>query len=85
MNQHQPGPADLLGPKDVLDAQESGRAAAWAGNGPDTCPWKSPVNDRERAQQAMWVRGYSQGRTELRDAAGASPQPRQSPTETEPR
>lgn len=75
----QPHPADILGPKEVLDAQEQGRAAALDGNGPDTCPWKTPPGDRERALRAMWIRGYAQGRTELRHAAEAAQPPRQSP------
>lgn len=62
-------PSDILGPQEVLDAQNSGRLAALAGNGAHTCPWKAPANDRERARRAMWIRGYAQGRTELRQAA----------------
>ncbi|WP_157985253.1 ribosome modulation factor [Lentzea terrae] len=79
-----PNPADMLGPNGVIDAQKQGRAAALAGNGPDACPWKTPAADREHAQRAMWIRGYAQGRTELRHAGEHRESPRQSPPEQAP-
>ncbi|WP_394614520.1 Rmf/CrpP family protein [Lentzea sp. JNUCC 0626] len=66
-----PNAADVLGPKDILAAQEKGRASALAGECADNCPWKAPETNREHALQDMWIRGYSQGRTELRHATGA--------------
>ncbi|MGZ3140431.1 Rmf/CrpP fold protein [Lentzea chajnantorensis] len=76
---NQPHPADILGPQDVLHAQQQGLEAARAGTGLDSCPWKAPADDREQAQRAMWIRGYAQGRTELRIAGGAPESPRRSP------
>lgn len=76
----QPSSADVLGPKEVLDAQELGRAAAVSGERAGTCPWKTPGSDKEHALRQMWIRGYAQGRTELRQAGEAPEQPRQSPS-----
>jgi ribosome modulation factor len=63
-----PSAADLLGPRDVLAAQDQGHAAALAGDDVLTCPWKAPRTDRETALRDMWIRGYSAGRTDLRAA-----------------
>lgn len=71
--------ADALGPKEVLETQELGRRAAHAGHRVDTCPWKTPATERETALREMWIRGYAQGLTELRQASGAPETPRQSP------
>lgn len=61
-------PADLLGPGLTLATQEQGYAAALAGEHVNTCPWKTATSDRDRALLAMWIRGYSAGRTDLRIA-----------------
>lgn len=60
---------DLLGPRLTLATQEQGHAAGFAGADISTCPWKPATTDRERALQAMWIRGYAAGRTDLRRAA----------------
>ncbi|MFI6100838.1 Rmf/CrpP family protein [Lentzea sp. NPDC051213] len=77
---NEPNPADILGPNDVLDAQERGRAAALAGTGPDSCPWKTAADDRALALRSMWIRGYAQGRTELRESRNIQSCSRQSPS-----
>lgn len=73
MTDQQPGAADLLGPKTILETQEAGRAAALAGDPATACPWPAPADARETALRAMWVRGFAAGRTEIRQ--------RQSPTD----
>lgn len=63
-----PSPADLLGPRATLAAQEKGYAAALAGQDALSCPWKSPATEREAAMRDMWIRGHAAGRTDLRAA-----------------
>jgi hypothetical protein len=63
--------ADVLGPKETLDAQQAGRLAALAGQHARTCPWAAPRDDRERVLRLIWVRGYAAGRTEPRQARSA--------------
>lgn len=60
--------ADLLGPKEVLETQQEGRAAAAAGRPVTACPWRDASGELDRARRDMWVRGYAAGRTELRSA-----------------
>ncbi len=74
---------ELLSTKAILDAQNAGRQAAYAGNSVTTCP-HGDENDRSHALRAMWVRGYAAGRTRVREqrhqpskdfpAGGMSPQ-----------
>lgn len=66
--QSPPAAADLLGPRLTLATQDQGYAAALAGDHISTCPWKTATTDRERALQAMWIRGHAAGRTDLRRA-----------------
>jgi hypothetical protein len=55
----------LLTPKQILDAQEAGRAAYNAGESFRSCPHVVSADavpadiDRVRALQLMWVRGYA--------------------------
>jgi ribosome modulation factor len=63
-----PSPADLLGPRATLAAQEQGYAAALAGQDVLSCPWKAAATDRDVALRDMWIRGYAAGRTDLRAA-----------------
>lgn len=63
-----PSAADLLGPQLTLATQEQGYTAALAGEPVRTCPWMTATTDRDRALQAMWIRGYAAGRTDLRAA-----------------
>jgi hypothetical protein len=67
--------ADVLGPAAALDAQRRGRAAALAGQAVTTCPWRDATGGRDRAARDMWLRGYSAGRTDLRESRpfGAAP------------
>lgn len=60
--------ADILGPKSVLDIQNQGKAAVFRGDHVNSCPWAEPKDEKERASRDMWIRGYSMGRTELRQA-----------------
>lgn len=63
-----PSAADLLGPQLTLATQQQGHAAALAGDDVSSCPWKNATTDWDRALQAMWIRGYAAGRTDLRAA-----------------
>jgi ribosome modulation factor len=63
-----PSPADLLGPRETLTAQDQGHAAALAGEHVSTCPWKAATTPREITLREMWIRGHSAGRTDLRTA-----------------
>jgi hypothetical protein len=64
--QNQANPADLLGPKEILEVQEQGRQAFHAGQPVTVCPWAAAQNPANMFRRQMWVRGYAQGRTELR-------------------
>ncbi|MGI5507421.1 Rmf/CrpP family protein [Lentzea sp. CA-135723] len=69
---------DAPGPKRILAVQAQGQAAALAGGRVDSCPWKNPSTDQERALQQMWIRGYAQGRTGLRKNRADSVPPTES-------
>lgn len=57
---------DLLTTKAILDTQDAGRQAAYAGQSATTCP-HGDEDERSRALRAMWIRGYAAGRTQMRE------------------
>lgn len=65
----EPTPADILGPMDVIEAQESGRNAALAGERVTSCPHRG-TEPADQARRRMWAAGYAQGVTERQSAAG---------------
>lgn len=57
--------------KDVLDAQDAGYRAAWAGHTPRACPYTgsdNPVTDPDAAAvlRDAWAAGYAAAVTDLR-------------------
>ncbi len=64
---NQPDPEKLLGPNDVLAAQDEGRQAALNGAHPRSCPYADAEYPADVARRKMWNRGYASGRTELRN------------------
>lgn len=61
-------PAVSLGPKDILEIQNDGRDAFRAGLSATACPWAAAHTSADVEKRRMWIRGYAQGRTDLRQS-----------------
>ena len=57
---------ELLSTKAILDTQDAGRQAAYAGEPVASCP-HGDHDKTDRALRTMWIRGYAAGRTSVRN------------------
>ncbi|SER19770.1 hypothetical protein [Actinokineospora terrae] len=65
-----PTAADILGPGEVIEAQDAGRRAALDGAPVTAHPWGTADDAKARARRQMWAAGYAQGITDRYRAAG---------------